>query len=131
MPLDKLQSDAQSVLDDLWTSKLIPFELRAYKVESLGMDEYIIRFQDSRLRSIDISSKKSQCFKDAVRIAVTARVARLSGSLQKPARIAPPLCTSGVFKNLSQSFFRHSLVRALCATMNPLTYFLQRYLMRD
>jgi hypothetical protein len=85
MPLDKLTSEAQSVLDNLWTEKLIPFELTAHKVESLGMDEYIIRFHDSRMRSVDVSSKNADSFRNAVRLAVIDRVARMRGPLQKAA----------------------------------------------
>ena len=51
MLLEKLRVEAQSVLDDLWAKKLIPFQLEVHKIDSLGCDEYIIRFDDSRLRS--------------------------------------------------------------------------------
>jgi len=79
--LDELKLEAQSVLDDLWTRKLIPFQLTAHKVESLGLDEYAIRFYDSRLHSVDVSWEKQESFKDAVRAAVLARVGRLTGPL--------------------------------------------------
>lgn len=39
-----LTSRAQSVLDDLWAEGLIPFQLTAHKVESVGLEEYIVRF---------------------------------------------------------------------------------------
>jgi hypothetical protein len=55
MTPDRLILEAQSVLDALWTEKLIPFELTARKVESLGLEEYIVRFYDTRLRSVDFS----------------------------------------------------------------------------
>jgi hypothetical protein len=80
MTHDDLKTEAQSVLDDLWATQLIPFELTAHKVESLGADEYIIRFHDSRLRSVDVSWKNQDSFKDVVRAAVLNRVARMSGS---------------------------------------------------
>jgi len=80
--IDKLVLEAQTVLDDLWASKLIPFQLTAQKVESIGSGEYIVRFRDSRLRSLDISWKDNESFKDAVQIAVLARMARLSGALR-------------------------------------------------
>ena len=83
---DKLTLEVQSVLDDLWTAKLIPFELTANKVEYLGMEEYIVRFSDSRLRSVDVSWKDHHSFKDAIRVAVIARAARISGPLKKVAR---------------------------------------------
>jgi hypothetical protein len=82
MPSDSLTLEAQSVLDDLWAENLIPFQLTAHKVESLGLEEYIVRFHDSRLRSVDVSWKKPDSFKDAVRVAISARVARLSGPLR-------------------------------------------------
>jgi len=73
-----LRTEAQTVLDELWAAELIPFELTALKVESIGAEEYIIRFRSSRLRSVDVSWKNSDSFKDAVRIAVSARMARMS-----------------------------------------------------
>ena len=79
--LDELTLQAQSVLDDLWTKQLIPFQLIAHKVESLGPEEYAIRFHDSRLHSVDVSWKKEESFKDKVRVAVLARVGRLTGPL--------------------------------------------------
>ena len=82
---DDLTSEAQSVLDDLWAENLIPFQLTAVKVESVGLEEYIIRFNDSRLHSIDVSWKNLDSFKDALRAAVLARVARLTGPLKKSA----------------------------------------------
>lgn len=44
MTLDKLELAPQSALDDLWANDLIPFHLTAHVVESLGMEEYILRF---------------------------------------------------------------------------------------
>lgn len=82
MTIDKLTLEAQSVLDDLWASDLIPFQLTAQQVESLGLDEYIVRFQDRRLGSVDVSWKNHESFKDAVQIAVLGRVTRLSGPLK-------------------------------------------------
>lgn len=78
MTLDDLKTEAQSVLDDLWATQLIPFKLTAHKVESLGADEYIIRFHDSRLRSVDVSWVNQDSFKDVVRAAVLTRVVRIS-----------------------------------------------------
>ena len=80
MPLEKLRSEAQLALDDLWAKELIPFELKARKIDSLGCDEYIIRFHDSRLRSVDVSWKNGDSFADLVRDAVLACVARLDGA---------------------------------------------------
>lgn len=70
------------MLDDLWATNLIPFQLTAQQVEPLGLDEYIVRFQDKRLGSVDVSWKDNESFKDAVQIAVLGRVTRLSGPLK-------------------------------------------------
>ena len=82
---DDLTGEAQSVLDDLWAENLIPFQLTARKVESVGLEEYIVRFDDSRLHSVDVSSKNLDSLKGALRVAVLSRVARLSGPLKKSA----------------------------------------------
>ena len=85
MPKDllasSLASEAQSVLDKLFKDQLIPFQLTAAKVECVGPDEYIVRFYDSRLRSIDISCKQDQSFGDVFRVAMLDRVKRMSGPL--------------------------------------------------
>ena len=86
MSLDKLVVEAQSVLNDLWVESLIPFELTACKVECIGPGEYIIRFHDRRLRSVDVSWKDPESFDAAVREAILARAARLSGPLILPPR---------------------------------------------
>jgi len=85
MGLDKLKLEAQSVLEDLWAEKLIPFQLTTHKVESVGLEEYILRFYDTRLHSVDVTWKNHHSFKDAVKVAVLARVARLSGPLKNSA----------------------------------------------
>lgn len=79
MQLDKLTIEVQSVLDDLWAENLIPFQLTAHKVESIGLEEYIVRFHDRRLDSLDVSWKNLDSFKDAIRVAILNRVARLPG----------------------------------------------------
>ncbi|HYJ89191.1 MAG TPA: hypothetical protein VEW46_24210 [Pyrinomonadaceae bacterium] len=86
MSLDKLVVEAQSVLNDLWVESLIPFELTAHKVECIAPGEYIIRFHDSRLRSVDVSWKETESFNAAVREAMLSRAARLSGPLIRTAR---------------------------------------------
>jgi hypothetical protein len=86
MSLDKLAAEAQSVLNDLWGESLIPFKLTAHKVECVGPGEYIIRFHDSRLRSVDVSWKDTESFHAAVREAILSRAARLSGPLTRSAR---------------------------------------------
>lgn len=81
MAPSSLTSQAQRVLDRLFKDQLIPFRLRAEKVECVGPDEYIVRFYDSRLRSVDVSWRPSQSFEDVFRAALLARVKRLSGPL--------------------------------------------------
>jgi hypothetical protein len=71
---------AQETLDELFGQTLIPFRLSACNVESLGMEEYVVRFNDSRLHSIDLSWKSGQSFKSVFRAAILGRVTRL-GSL--------------------------------------------------
>jgi hypothetical protein len=77
MTLDELKVEAQSALDDLWAMNQIPFQLTAHRVESLGQGEYIVRFWDRRLDSLDVSWESNLSFKDAVSVAVFDRVARL------------------------------------------------------
>lgn len=79
--LEKEQAEAQQALDELFSEHLLPFELSALVVESIGSAEYIVRFYDSRLRSVDVSCPQGQNFKDALRAAVLERVKRLSGPL--------------------------------------------------
>jgi hypothetical protein len=85
MTLDKLTTEAQSTLDALWIEKLIPFQLKAHKVESWGLEEYTVRFYDARLHSVDVSCQNHHSFKDAVRVAILARVGRLDGPWRKSA----------------------------------------------
>ena len=76
---EDMQISAQQGLDELFAEGLLPFKLSAYGIESLGYDEYIVRFHDSRLHSIDVSQHGGQSFKELVRCAVLDRVSRLSG----------------------------------------------------
>lgn len=52
---DELRVEIQSVPDELWAKKPIPFQLTAHNVESAGQEEYIIRFFDGRLPSVGVS----------------------------------------------------------------------------
>jgi hypothetical protein len=76
-----LRPQAQSVLDNLFKDQVLPFELTATKVECIGANEYIVRFFDSRLRSVDVSWKKDQSFEEVFQAAMLDRVRRLSGPL--------------------------------------------------
>ncbi len=72
-----MKSEAQQTLDELFASGRIPFKLSAREVESIGMEEYIVRFHDSRLYSIDVSCERGQLFTGVFTTAVLERVARL------------------------------------------------------
>jgi len=85
MTLDKLTTEAQSILNELWIEKLIPFQLTAHQMESLGMEEYIVRFLDSRLHSVDVCCQNHHSFKDAFRVAILARTRSLDGPWRMPA----------------------------------------------
>jgi hypothetical protein len=78
---------AQQTLDELLVEGLIPFKLSAHLVESLGMEEYIVRFHDSRLYSVDVSCQQGEAFRSVFRTAILARVARLMNA-PIPARTA-------------------------------------------
>ena len=78
-PTEDMKLGAQETLDELYSNHLIPFELSARVVDSIGLEEYIVRFHDSRLRSIDVSWREGQSFKEVVRRAVLDRVSRLGG----------------------------------------------------
>lgn len=81
--LEEQRVEAQQTLDQLFSEGLLPFPLSAHKLESIGNEEYIVRFDDSRLSSVDLSWHKDQCFKDVFRAALLERVGRLSGPFQR------------------------------------------------
>jgi len=53
--VEEQKAEAQQALEWLFSEHLLPFELSAHRVEPIGSEEYIVRFHDSRLRSVDIS----------------------------------------------------------------------------
>ncbi len=75
--IETMKLGAQQTLDELFAAGLLPFKLSARVVESIGMEEYIVRFHDSRLYSIDVSWERDQSFKSVFRTAILDRVARL------------------------------------------------------
>jgi hypothetical protein len=79
---ENMQTSAQQGLDELFAEGLLPFKLSAHGIDSLGYDEYIVRFHDSRLHSVDVSRCEGKTFKELVRIAVLERVSRLNGLLK-------------------------------------------------
>ena len=79
---EAMRMQAQQTLDELYLERLLPFKLVAHKVESLGMEEYIVRFHDSRLHSLDLSLRRDQVFRTIFRAAILSRVARLETRFQ-------------------------------------------------
>jgi hypothetical protein len=80
--LKKAKLAVQETLDELFSENLIPFKLHAYKVEPLGLGEYLVPFCDSRLHSIRFDWANGQSLKETVRAAVRDRVSRMSGPLR-------------------------------------------------
>jgi hypothetical protein len=76
-----LETEAQQVLDELWVEKKIPIQLKVGKLTK-GIGEYTIHFHDARIRTADIPLLEGHSFRDMVRAAVLARVAKLSGPLR-------------------------------------------------
>jgi hypothetical protein len=85
MPRQRLtiEAEAQQVLDELWSEKLLPFVLNVGKITK-GIGEYTIHFHDSRIHSARVPLTKGQSFRDMVRAAVRARVEEMSGPLDWP-----------------------------------------------
>jgi len=79
--LRKYQADAQQVLDDLTSERLIPFKLVAHKVTQENRTELRIHFYDSRLHSVIVEGGKEISIKDQVRAAVLLRVSKFSKPL--------------------------------------------------
>jgi hypothetical protein len=77
-----LEAEAQQVLDDLMSEGLIPFRLNVGKL-SKEMGAYTVHFYDSRIHSAKVPLTKGHSFRDMVREAVLARVAKMSGPLKK------------------------------------------------
>lgn len=75
--IEAMKLGAQQTLDKLFVERLIPFKLSAHVVDSLGREEYIVRFHDARLHSVDVSCPEGRPFEEMVRAAVLDRVSRL------------------------------------------------------
>ena len=84
--LEDQKAEAQQTLEELFSAQILLFKLRAYSVESIGSEEYIVRFHDSRLRSVDVSWQKGESFEDVFRASMLDRVSRMSGPLTIPNR---------------------------------------------
>ena len=70
-----LEAEAQQVLDELWSEKLIPCALKVVKI-SKAPSEYTIHFYGRGIRTARIALTRGRSFKDLVRSAVLARVAK-------------------------------------------------------
>jgi hypothetical protein len=75
-----LETDAQTVLDDMWDKGLTPFKMNVGKF-TVDEDGYLIEFYDSRIHSLRIPLVKGRPWKEVVRDAVLKRVAQMSGPL--------------------------------------------------
>jgi len=77
-----LEAEAQQVLDELLSEELIPFKLNVGKLTKTS-EAYTLHFYDSRIHSAKVPLTKGHSFRDMVREAVLARVAKMSGPLRK------------------------------------------------
>jgi hypothetical protein len=80
-PPPTLEAEVQQVLDELWSEKLIPFELSVGKI-TREIGEYTIHFHDSRMSTAIVPLTEKHSSRDIIRSAVLARVARVSGPLK-------------------------------------------------
>jgi hypothetical protein len=84
--IEAMKVGAQQTLDELFAERLIPFALSAQVVDSLGLEEYIVRFHDARLHSVDVSCPEGHSFKEMVRAAVLDRMSRMGNPGQATVR---------------------------------------------
>ena len=77
-----IEAEAQQVLDELWSEKLIPFALTVGEITK-APGEYTIHFHDSRIRTARVPLTERHSFRDMVRSAVLDRVSKVSGPLKK------------------------------------------------
>ena len=80
-----LEAEAQQVLDELWSEQLTPIPLNVGKITK-AVDEYTIHFYDARIYSAKVPLTKGHSFRELVRNAVLARVAKISGPLRNRRR---------------------------------------------
>ena len=85
-----LEAEAQQVLAELWSEKVIPFELHVGKLTK-GIGEYTIHFHDSRIRTARVPLTKGRSFRDMVKEAVLDRVAKMSGPLKADGPVSTKL----------------------------------------
>jgi hypothetical protein len=75
------QAEAQHVLDELFLKHILLFKLTAFVVESMGHEEYIVRFYDKRFPSIDVSWPLGQTFENVFRASLLQRLERINSDL--------------------------------------------------
>jgi hypothetical protein len=84
-PVLTIEAEAQQVLDELWSERLIPIRLNVGKITK-AVDEYTLHFYDSRIRTASVPLTAGKSFRDLVRTAVLARITLMSGPLGKQFR---------------------------------------------
>jgi hypothetical protein len=78
MRMPEAKAGAQKAVDELFNQALLPFKPIVHSVEPIGLQEYIINFNNSQLGSLIVSWYEGLDFQDACRIAVL-QVVRISG----------------------------------------------------
>ena len=76
-----IETEAQQVLDELWSEKLIPFSLSVGKITK-DLEAYTLHFYDSRIRTVGVPLSERALFRETLRSAVLTRVTQLSGPLK-------------------------------------------------
>jgi hypothetical protein len=74
MKMLEARAKAQKAVDELFSEAILSFRLTAHTVEPIGLQEYIVSFHDSRLRSVIVAWYEGLDFKDVCRTAVMQRV---------------------------------------------------------
>ena len=78
---DKIKLDLQTTLDDLFTSKLIPFKLVAHKVTEDFPGVFRVHFYDARIHSVTVGIRKAETIASQLRSAVLGQLSERSESL--------------------------------------------------
>ena len=76
-----IEIEAQQVLDELWSERLIPFSLSVGKITK-DLEAYTLHFYDSRMSTTCVPLTERALFRGMVRSAVLDRVTKLSGPLK-------------------------------------------------
>jgi hypothetical protein len=87
--LEDQKVEAQQVLNELFSQHRIPFKLTAQRVESVGVHDYIVLFQDSRLYSVDVAWNEGEKFKDVFCESLLDLLERRSGRLRRNTAFRP------------------------------------------